>query len=140
MKSFSKVVLLTSLLLLSLNSYAFKVKADEMVLLISVVENQTSYFVVKNKTIAGLPEWDGDGDGDPPLSSADVTKLAFNKHKEKYTDAKLRSISLKSKATHCGKGLVCPETLWYYKAKVKGGKKQTYLILMDGSFVKAKVS
>jgi len=50
------------------------------------------------------------------------------------------SISLKSKKTHCGKGLECLDTLWYYKTKVKGGKKKTYIILMDGSFVKAKAA
>lgn len=138
MKIFSKVVLLT-LFLFSMSAYAgIKVKADETLLFISGSSNQTSSYVVKNKTIADLPEWNGDGVA--PLSNDDATKLALNKHKEKYGKAKLRSISLKSKKTHCDKGLDCAERFWYYKVKVKGEKKKTYVILMDGSFVKPKTS
>lgn len=136
MKILSKSVLVSILFLFSINAYALKVKADELLLLTSMSSNTTSHFVVKNKDIVELPVWDGEGSA--PLSIDAATKLAKNKHKEKFTKAKLKSISLKSKRTHCGKSLSCPKNLWYYKAKVKGGKRKTYIILMDGSFVKPK--
>lgn len=136
MKFLSKALLAFTLLLISINASALKVKADEMLLLSSMSSNKTSHFVVKNKDIEGLPAWNGEGSA--PLSIEAATKLAISKHKEKFSKAKLKSISLKSKKTHCGKSLSCPKSLWYYKAKVKGKKKKTYIILMDGSFVKPK--
>ena len=136
MKLLSKAMLLSTLFLLSINALALKIKADEMLLLSSMSSNTASHFVVKNKDIVGLPTWDGEGSA--PLSIEAASKLAMNKHKEKFVKSKLKSISLKSKRTHCSKSLTCPKSLWYYKAKVKGGKSETYIILMDGSFVTPK--
>ena len=139
MNFLSKSLLCSTLFLLSLNAHAFKisVKSTELLLLTSASSNKASVYKIKKADSNALPEWDGEGTA--PLSTEDATDLAKDKHKEKFTKAELRSISLKSKRTNCFKDLKCPNKVWYYKAKVKGDKRKTYVILMDGSFVKPEI-
>ena len=137
MKLLSKSVLFLTLFLFSISAFALKVKASELLLFSSYSSNIESHFLIDKKDIANLPAWDGESS--VPLSTDAASDLALSKHKSKFVNAKLRSVSLKSKKTHCDKKLSCPKELWYYKAKVKGGKKKTYVILMDGSFVEPKM-
>jgi len=120
-----------------MSANALKVKASELLLFSSLSSNTESHFFLNKKDIQNLPRWDGEGT--TPLSADTATAIAIKKHKAKFGKAKLRSISLKSKKTHCDKSLSCPKKLWYYKAKVKGGKKKTYVVLLDGSFVEPRM-
>lgn len=128
-------------LLSAYSAYGARVKVgvDELLLLSSGGSSKFSHYIVNKNTISAVPEWDGTGD--PPLGNKEVTSLVLKKHKEKYgnIESKVRKVSLSSKQTDCSAKQVCPETLWYYKVKVKGEKRATYVVLINGEFVKPRV-
>ena len=71
----------------------------------------------------------------------EVTSLVLMRHKETYgnIESTIRKVSLSSKRTSCSAKQECPETLWYYKVKVRGEKRATYVVLINGEFVEARV-
>ncbi len=136
----TKALIFSIITLSAYSAYAVKVKigVDEIHLLSSGMEDHFVHYIVKKNEIASVPSWDGVGE--PPLSNKDVTSLALSKHKELNGDieSKVRKVSLSSKETSCGSTQNCPETLWYYKVKVKGEKRATYIILINGEFIEPR--
>ena len=114
---------------------AVKISSDEIHLLGSFADGKQINYIIKKKDIANVPEWSGEGE--PPLSNDAATELALKEHKNRFgeTTDKIKKIKISSKETNCLKEQICPPTLWYYKIKIKGEHKGTYIILMDGQFV-----
>ena len=119
----------------SAHSERIKVGVNEIHLLSSRVGDTLSNYILNKNNLSSLPSWDGTGE--PPLSNSDVTALVLSKHKQLNgnIESKVRKVSLSSKETHCNTEQKCPETLWYYKVKVKGEKRATYIVLINGEFV-----
>ena len=116
-------------------AYALKIGANEILLFSSGVGDKFSHFIISNEKISSVPDWNGVGE--PPLSYENVTSLVLDKHKQLNgnIESKIRKISLSSKETYCNSTQKCPKTLWYYKVKVKGEKRATYVVLINGNFV-----
>jgi len=86
-----------------------------------------------------VPSWDGVGEA--PLSIKAVTSIALSKHKKLNgnVESNIKKVSLSSKETYCSAKQKCPKTLWYYKVKVRGEKRSTYVILMNGKFIDPRI-
>ena len=132
MKLVSRFILLTTLIFLSFNSHAIEIGKDQ--LLLEALYTGDS-FIINNKDIADLITWDGKGEA--PLGLESAIKLASKKHKSEFDSVHFRSIRLKSKKTKCDKSLSCPKKLFFYAVKTRGDNFKTYIILMDGSFIKS---
>lgn len=117
------------------NAGAVTVTANEIHLLGSFVDGKQVHYIVKKDELADVPEWSGVGE--PPLSNGAATDLALKKYQKIFgkDGAKIRKIKISSKTTNCTKEQTCPTTLWYYKVKVKGAQRASYVILMNGQFV-----
>lgn len=128
-------ILLFFLFFITSSAKAVKISSNEIHLLGSFADGKQINYIVKKDDIANVPEWSGEGE--PPLSNELATGLALERHKNRFgeTAAKIRTIKISNKESNCSKEQTCPKTLWYYKIKVKGERKATYVILMDGKFV-----
>jgi len=123
------------LLAITLPALAIKVKSDELHLFASGSSDGVLHYIVSKKDIANISEWNGTGA--PPMSADRATSLVRNEHRKTHgnIDTTIRKISLSSKETYCNLNLQCPKVLWYYKVKVKGDVRATYVLLLNGEFV-----
>jgi len=125
-------------LLHSANATKISISKSELLLLSSGVGDELFHYVVKKEQLSSIPSWNGQGE--PTLSDTEAAALALKKHQELNgkISSEIRKLSLRSKNTNCSAEQNCPEILWYYKIKVKGEKRATYIILMNGEFVTPK--
>ena len=137
-KIFIFVFALTS----AFSAYGAKLKigVDELLLLSAGGSSEISHYIVDKNNLSAVPSWDGAGD--PPLANKAVTSLVLKKHKETHgnIESTIRKVSLSSKRTSCSAKQECPETLWYYKVKVRGEKRATYVVLINGDLVEPRVN
>jgi hypothetical protein len=121
------------------SAYGVKIAEHEILLLSSGAGDKFLHYIINKDEMHSIPEWDGVGE--PPLNSEKATSLALSKHKNLYgnIDSKIRKISLSSKEANCNPTKKCPKVLWYYKIKIKGEKRATYVVLIDGSFVEPRI-
>jgi len=140
MKIVTKVFIFLISFLVIFSAYAEKIKisSNELLLLSSGVGDDFFHYFINKDEIQYIPKWNGEGE--PPLSNSDVTSLVLKKHKKinGNIDSEIKKISLRNKNTNCNAKQECPEVLWYYKVKVKGEKRGTYIVLTNGEFVEPR--
>jgi len=140
MNIFTKFFVFSVCFLMLNSAHAIKIRIDknELLLLSSGVGDELSHYIVNKDKMASIASWDGQGE--PALSNSEISSLVLNKHKaiNGDIDSEIKKISLKSKNTNCNPEQKCPEVLWYYKVKVKGEKRATYIVLMNGEFVASR--
>jgi hypothetical protein len=136
-----KVLIFSVVFLSAYSAYGAKVKigVNEMLLLSSGVGDKFFHYILRKDELSSVPSWDGVGE--PPLNTKDVTSLVLSKHKKLNgnIESKVKKVSLKSKETFCSPEQKCPKTLWYYKVKVRGEKRATYVVLINGEFVEPRI-
>jgi len=132
-KSF--IFLISLVLAHSVSAAKVSIGKNELLLLSSGVGDDLFHYIVSKDRLNSIPSWNGQGE--PRLSDTEATELALKKHKELNgaTNSEVKKVSLRSKNTNCSVEQECPEVLWYYKIKVKGEKRASYIVLMNGEFV-----
>ena len=136
-----KILFLCILLFFMGGVYAesVSIKAGETHLLSSrTSDGKFLHFIVNNKDLARVPDWNGKGKA--PLSKKNAKELVNSKYRKiaRSEEFKITRISLESQYTNCKSGQGCPELLWYYLVKIKGVKPEVCVVLINGDVVEPK--